>query len=513
MKILVTLFLSLGLMVAPALASQPLIYQGEIKDSGEPLEGPYFMQFELYSSSSGGNPIDISYGLVTFNNGLFQAELDFSTDSFDGGNRWLEVRIEDNSGDIQTLGPRQRVGASPIALFALDGAGEGGQPGPQGPEGPQGPQGPEGPPGPEGPEGPQGPPGQGGDSYWSPAGAGTGISYDQGRVAIGTTSGSATLDVRAQNERPFMVSVNDNMTIMTNPNNSVTVGSVATGPNNGLRVTGETHLQGSLRANSDVTIESSSNTPFEVTADSGTSSATMLYVNNHGLTVGAGALGAPDRGLRVHSDAVIGGEMGINIQPFVGIQKALHVRASSGHIAAVLQSSQGTDGWGIGTGTSTGNLNFYRANDVRNAYTLRARIDKDNGQYSTNSDERLKTDIQPMNNVLEHVLALEPASYRFAQSESDSRRSLGFMAQDVQKLFPDLVVNDEDDGYLGLSYAHFSVLAIQAIREQQGIIDSQTDEIDALRAELKSVREQTSERLANLEAVLLGDLEVAEVSQ
>ncbi|MCH8477707.1 MAG: tail fiber domain-containing protein, partial [Wenzhouxiangella sp.] len=451
MKVFTALILFV-FMAGTALAAS-LTYQGEIQDGGEPLSGSHFMQFELFTSQSGGSPIDESFGMVNFNNGLFQAELDFDRSSFDGGALWLEITIEDSNGNMQVLSPRQRVGASPVALFALEGN--------------------EGPPGPQGPEGPQGPPGSGGDgdSFWTEAGAGSGISYQGGRVAIGTSAGSATLDVRAQGERPFMVSLNNNQTIMTNSNNSVTIGSVATGPANGLRVTGGTHLQGEVRADSPIVIESSASNPFTVTADSGTSAETRMYVNNHGLTVGAGALGAPQRGLRVHSDAAIGGHVGINLQPWVQRRFALSARASSGHIAALLQSSSGNEVWGIGTGADSGFLNFYHFTDVSNNATLRARIHKDTGAYLTSSDKRLKTDIEPVENVLEGVLALEPASYQFIEASPGGNRSLGFMAQDVQQVFPDLVVADVDDGYLGLNYAQFSVLAIQAVREQQAIID------------------------------------------
>jgi hypothetical protein len=101
------------------------------------------------------------------------------------------------------------------------------------------------------------------------------------------------------------------------------------------------------------------------------------------------------------------------------------------------------------------------------------------GEYVVNSDERLKRDIEPLPSVLDNVMQLQASSYQFVnQSNQDTRRSIGFIAQDVQPLFPELV--SEKDGTLGLSYAQFAVVAIKAIQEQQA-------EIEELRARLEAL--------------------------
>jgi hypothetical protein len=131
-------------------------YQGLLKQSGQPANGQFPMQFNLFATPTGGSSlIGILLPSVTVNDGLFTAELDFGQNTFDGSERWLEVVI-----DGQTMSPRQRVGAVPYASFALSGnegpAGPQGPPGPQGATGPQGVQGAEGATGPQGLPGPQG---------------------------------------------------------------------------------------------------------------------------------------------------------------------------------------------------------------------------------------------------------------------------------------------------------------------------------------------------------------------
>ncbi len=70
------------------------------------------------------------------------------------------------------------------------------------------------------------------------------------------------------------------------------------------------------------------------------------------------------------------------------------------------------------------------------------------------------------------------------QAENDKKK-IGFIAQEVEALFPELV--KENDGYLGLTYSGFGVLAIQAIKEQQAVIDSQEERINALEARLSAL--------------------------
>jgi hypothetical protein len=92
------------------------------------------------------------------------------------------------------------------------------------------------------------------------------------------------------------------------------------------------------------------------------------------------------------------------------------------------------------------------------------------GTFVTSSDARLKKDIQSLDNVLDKVMVLIPKKYHYNVNESTDPLSYGFLAQDVQKIFPEFVSRREG-GYLGISYNNFSVIAIKAIQEQQELID------------------------------------------
>jgi len=107
------------------------------------------------------------------------------------------------------------------------------------------------------------------------------------------------------------------------------------------------------------------------------------------------------------------------------------------------------------------------------------------------SDRRLKKEIAaiPMG-ILDKIMQLEPVSYHYMAEQTSAKRSLGFIAQDVQTLFPELVgENPTLDGaksYLSLNYAGFGILAIKAIQEQQQQIEALKVENETLRAKMES---------------------------
>jgi hypothetical protein len=118
----------------------------------------------------------------------------------------------------------------------------------------------------------------------------------------------------------------------------------------------------------------------------------------------------------------------------------------------------------------------------------------------TPSDRRLKKDIEAIQEgILSKVLQMKPVTYRYTIEKSSDKRSIGFLAQDVQALFPELVGQSPDrdgkGGYLNMNYAGIGVLAVKAIQEQQGQLDSLKQENESLKKKL----EQLESRLLKLE--------------
>ncbi len=109
------------------------------------------------------------------------------------------------------------------------------------------------------------------------------------------------------------------------------------------------------------------------------------------------------------------------------------------------------------------------------------------GAYVATSDKRLKKDINVVSEpVLDRLLKLQVVDYRLLHADNNSQKTIGFIAQDVEPLFPSLVQHGEN-GYLGLNYDDFGVIAIKAIQEQQKIIDGQNEKIKQLEEKIEKL--------------------------
>jgi hypothetical protein len=96
-------------------------YQGRLLDGGNPANGLYDLQFELFDSAPAaiGPVVQLPDQPVT--DGLFTVQLDFG-DVFDGRRLWLQIGVKPGgSADPYTiLSERQELTAAPYALYALD---------------------------------------------------------------------------------------------------------------------------------------------------------------------------------------------------------------------------------------------------------------------------------------------------------------------------------------------------------------------------------------------------------
>ena len=96
------------------------------------------------------------------------------------------------------------------------------------------------------------------------------------------------------------------------------------------------------------------------------------------------------------------------------------------------------------------------------------------------SDRRLKENISPLKSSLKKVLSLEAVSFSWKKEKNNPATHFGFIAQDVQKVIPELVnemqpVNSkepEEESRLSVNYTGFIPLLTEAIKEQQAQIES-----------------------------------------
>jgi hypothetical protein len=105
--------------------------------------------------------------------------------------------------------------------------------------------------------------------------------------------------------------------------------------------------------------------------------------------------------------------------------------------------------------------------------------------YGTWSDARLKKNIAPLQGSLSKLAQLQGVSYEWINAETGRQgsveRQIGLVAQDVEAVFPELIM-ETGEGYKALSYDRLTAVLIEAVKE------------------LKAQNELLLERVAALEA-------------
>ncbi|MCC6279260.1 MAG: tail fiber domain-containing protein [Saprospiraceae bacterium] len=166
-----------------------------------------------------------------------------------------------------------------------------------------------------------------------------------------------------------------------------------------------------------------------------------------------------------------------------------YVKVNHGNSGGFVINNTGADkNWTFSVNGTTGNLQLF--NSLLGA--VPAGTFTTAGMYLP-SDRRLKKDIANLSTgVLHKIMQINPVAYRYNVESASAQRSIGFLAQDVQAQFPELVAQNGD--YLSLNYAGFGVLAIKAIQEQQSEIEQLKRDNEVLKQQMQTI-ETRLERL------------------
>jgi len=149
--------------------------------------------------------------------------------------------------------------------------------------------------------------------------------------------------------------------------------------------------------------------------------------------------------------------------------------------------------WNVGPHFTSDNPSFYTINEAGTGVYL----PHGNNAWSSHSDERIKENITPLGNVLSDVMDIRCVKYNL-KSGDPSQTKIGFIAQDWQSSFPEVVDEDqntviESDGTIGpieesestdivkaIAYTETIPVLLKAIQEQQALIVTLTTRITAL---------------------------------
>src|SRR5206468_6908321 len=134
------------------------------------------------------------------------------------------------------------------------------------------------------------------------------------------------------------------------------------------------------------------------------------------------------------------------------------------------------------------------------------------------SSARYKDDIKPMDKTSEAILALKPVSFRYREElDPDHVPQFGLIAEEVEKVSPDLVVRDEDGKVMTVRYEAVNAMLLNeflkehckvqelemnaaqqqkhfesALAKQETTIEKQEKQIEALTATVQKVSDQVA---------------------
>jgi hypothetical protein len=156
---------------------------------------------------------------------------------------------------------------------------------------------------------------------------------------------------------------------------------------------------------------------------------------------------------------------------------------------------------GIGVATPTqvldvnGNARFRGV--ASGATSTNLYLTADGTLTASTSDISFKEEISTLTNSLNSVMNLRGVSFLW-KSEPEMGRRIGFIAQEVEQVIPELVFTNPFDGYKGVNYAEMTALLVEGMKEQQKqintlqeenqILKEQTKEISTLKSELEEIK-------------------------
>lgn len=517
--------------------------QGVLRtDTGQPVNGSNLLRLSLYSSPAGGTALQEIRQTVDVSQGVFTATLGFDPQLFGAAEeRWVEIGVQTGPGVFETLTPRQRIGAAPLALtipglqvtsrLVVDQTMEGLGP------------------------------------FASPA-LNDGVRWQS--FTTGGTGEIRAVDASVQNTTNTGATITAKLYRGLGVNGTpvaVTTAILSAFTGTSLRFTFPAAV--SVAAEEVFTLELSSPAPilwfvqrntsyvrgesdFEPNADyriitylsnraagsefsfNGSITASTVRGTDGSFSQGvlAGSLNATNASITdtvsastlsssiLSTSTITAGSITANSITantfnvptltssfFLGTSMALTTNAGIGLTnpspdvrLEILKQNVGS-GWHMyltnfgappqfnRTGMRVTEAGFFEMSNTISGPNF-ARL-SGTGAWSAVSDARLKTDVTPAEGMLDAALKLRPVHFRWL---ADGKRDTGFIAQEVQGILPGFVFGDEATEMLTVDYSHLSVVAIGAVQE----LEAKVARLERENRELREFRE----RIEKLEAAM-----------
>jgi trimeric autotransporter adhesin len=129
-------------------------------------------------------------------------------------------------------------------------------------------------------------------------------------------------------------------------------------------------------------------------------------------------------------------------------------------------------------------------------------INSNNKLGTTTSSKRFKQEIKPMEEASEALLALKPVTFRYNKEIDPAGTSqFGLVAEDVEKVNPDLIVRDQDGKPYSVRYDQVNAMLLNEFLKEHHKVEEHETTIAQLKKELQAT---TAHQQKQIEALTAG---------
>jgi uncharacterized coiled-coil protein SlyX len=132
-------------------------------------------------------------------------------------------------------------------------------------------------------------------------------------------------------------------------------------------------------------------------------------------------------------------------------------------------------------------------------------INSDGKLGTTTSSKRFKDDIKPMDKASEALLALKPVTFRYKKEIDPAGTSqFGLVAEEVEKVNPDLVVRDKEGKPYSVRYDQVNTMLLNEFLKEHRMVQEQKGTIAQLKSTVEKQEATNAQQQKQIEALTAG---------
>ncbi len=153
----------------------------------------------------------------------------------------------------------------------------------------------------------------------------------------------------------------------------------------------------------------------------------------------------------------------------------------------------------VGIGTTLPSEKLEVCGNVKVVGTIYANSSDFTGGITCSSDIRYKKDITTLQNSLTNILKIKGVNYFWRTNEFPEKnflkdKQVGFIAQDLEKIYPEVVFTDKD-GFKSVDYSRLTPILVEAIKELNAKSEAQNDSQQKIITQLKEAVEEMKKEI------------------